>query len=78
MTRDGQRESTGDDRGMPAYWVVGGEYADMEFEEIAPGGKPERYGPFASYQDALREWKSRAWATVDFCLIRYRIVEEDA
>jgi len=66
----------GDDRGMAAYWVVGGEYADMDFTEIAAGKKPERYGPFADYQDAMSEWKSRAWATVDHCMIRYRIVEE--
>ena len=61
---------------MPAYWVEGGEYADMQFKEIAPGKKAERYGPFADREAALREWKSRAWATVDHCLVRYRIVED--
>ena len=76
MTGYGPGLTEGDERGMSAYWVVGGEYADMEFKEIAPGKKPERYGPFASYQQAMREWKSRAWATVDHCMIRYRIVEE--
>ena len=69
---------TGEWSGMPDYWVVGGEYTDTKFDTMAPGKAPERYGPFASYQDAMTEWKTRAWATVDHCLIRYRIVEEEA
>ena len=36
----------------------------------------ERYGPFATYDDAMREWKARAWATVDYCLVRYRIIQD--
>ena len=68
---------TGEWSDMPAYWVVGGEYTDTNFDKISPGKAPERYGPFASYQDAMTEWKTRAWETVDHCLIRYRIVEDE-
>lgn len=61
---------------MTEYWVVGGEYADTRFAKLAPGRALERYGPFASYQDARAEWQKRAWATVDDCQVRYTIVED--
>ena len=61
---------------MTRYWVVGGEYADMKFAEIAPGAALERHGPFDTYQDARRKWQTLAWATVDSCRTRYCITEE--
>ena len=60
------------------YWVIGGDYTDPDFETLLPGTKEERYGPFASYKEAHDMWQSRAWATVDSCTKRYRIVEETA
>lgn len=62
---------------MSRFWVVGGEYRNTRFEEFAEGRKEERYGPFASYADAEREWQSRSWAAVDSCTVRYRIVEDE-
>jgi len=59
------------------YWVVGGKYETTDFQTIAAGGQEERYGPFESIDDAQREWQRHAWRTVDNCLCRYRIVEED-
>ena len=60
-----------------AYWVIGGEYSDGTFAELAPGSKGERLGPFASYDEAKKIWAARAWATVDNALMRFRIVKDD-
>jgi hypothetical protein len=60
-----------------AYWVIGGEYSDGSFAELAPGAQMERLGPFASYDEAKKAWASRAWATVDNALMRFRIVEDE-
>lgn len=60
------------------YWVVGGEYADTDFITIAGGGEPERYGPFATYQEAQHEWARRSWEHIDDAHVRYTIDTEDA
>lgn len=59
-----------------AFWVIGGEYADTEFEKLAQGRAEERLGPFPTWEAARNAWASRAFATVDDCHSRYRIVEE--
>lgn len=61
---------------MAEYWVVGGEYADSHFAALQPGRKPERYGPFANYDDARKEWQSRTMQTIDNALVRYRVVDD--
>ena len=61
-----------------SYWVVGGEYTDTDFERMMPGRREERLGPFATLTEARDTWATRAFATVDHCLVRYRIVEEAA
>jgi hypothetical protein len=58
------------------YWVVGGEYRDSTFREIAPGQQLERLGPFTSYAEAHKAWATRAWSTVDDALMRFRIISE--
>ena len=58
------------------YWVVGGEYSSTAFDEFAAGRSEERFGPFERYQDAVKEWRRRAWATVDNCHARYRIISD--
>jgi hypothetical protein len=58
------------------YWVVGGEYTDTHFRELAPGRSEERHGPFATYEEAHKVWAARAWATVDDALARFHIVKE--
>jgi hypothetical protein len=58
-----------------AYWVVGGEYSDTRFETLMPGRVLESHGPFASYRQAHEVWAARAWATVDDCHSRFRVVE---
>ncbi len=61
---------------MTRYWVVGGEYTDLRFDTLAPGAREERHGPFASYKEAYEIWQSRARATIDDALVRFRIIEE--
>lgn len=58
-----------------AYWVIGGEYVDTKFQQIADG-KEEKYGPFPTYDAAHHQWANRAWATVDECHRRYRIIAD--
>jgi NADPH-dependent curcumin reductase CurA len=62
---------------MGRFWVIGGEYADARFEQLAPGARLERHGPFARYDEAHAVWQARARATIDDALIRFRIVEEE-
>jgi Domain of unknown function (DUF4170) len=57
---------------MP-FWVIGGQYTDTRFAEIAGGGAEARLGPFQTYEEAKAEWARRAWATVDDAHARYRI-----
>ncbi|MBL8838454.1 MAG: DUF4170 domain-containing protein [Alphaproteobacteria bacterium] len=57
-----------------SFWVVGGEYEDFRFERLR--GREDRFGPFASYAAARKEWQARTMATVDNALVRYLIVEE--
>ena len=55
------------------YWVVGGEYTDTSFTQIA-GGKPEeRHGPYTSADNARTAWAALSMATVDDAHARYRI-----
>lgn len=63
---------------MKRYWVVGGEYRDTSFTAFAPGKAEERLGPFATYDEALKAWAGRAWATVDDAHSRYSILTEES
>ena len=55
-----------------AYWVVGGIYTDTSFQHIAEG-EEERLGPFVTYEEAEKVWRTKAWETVDDAHARYRI-----
>ena len=56
-----------------AYWVVGGVYRDMEYLHMADGGSEERYGPFATYDEAQRTWRAKSLEAEDDPCARYRI-----
>ena len=58
------------------YWVIGGEYTDLSFTKLAAGTSEERHGPFATYKEAYEVWQSRARATVDDAMVRFRIIEQ--
>jgi hypothetical protein len=52
------------------WYVVGGEYADTDFEVIAPGKSLETHGPFAR-GEAMAKWRELTGKTVDNAMIRY-------
>lgn len=58
------------------YFVVGGEYSDTTFSNIAPGHELEVYGPF-THDDALSFWRNITGQTIDSCLHRYDLTHED-
>lgn len=62
---------------MAKYWVLGGEYASTEFRDMANGGKPQKYGPFTTYEDARAVWLAHSWANVDNCHVRFTIARDD-
>jgi hypothetical protein len=59
--------------GGMTYWVIGGEYEDTSFQRIA-GGKPkERHGPFATREEAMACWRTKAMSTVDNACVRFHL-----
>lgn len=55
------------------FWVIGGEYNCVEFQEIVPG-TTRVFGPFSSYQDANDVWRERSVASRSSATTRYSIV----
>jgi hypothetical protein len=55
------------------YWVVGGSYRDVNFATLEQG-KGEVHGPFPSYDDALKTWRTQADETRADATRRYSIV----
>lgn len=66
------------DEALPgrSYYVVGGEYADTSFTQIAAGKEIEVYGPFTR-QEARDFWRSITGKTVDSAMTRYDIASEE-
>jgi hypothetical protein len=60
---------------MSQYWVVGGEYKDTDFKNLAEGVELEEFGPFHTYEAARKEWQARNMAKIDNAMVRYRIVQ---
>jgi len=60
------------------YNVIGGEYADTSFTELAPGAVQQRFGPLP-HGEAMAMWRSLSAKSVDNCMIRYyvRAIEEE-
>tara|TARA_R110000868_G_scaffold335954_8_gene596850 strand:+ start:3901 stop:4734 length:834 start_codon:yes stop_codon:yes gene_type:complete len=56
------------------YWVVGGEYADSSFTNLASGKELEVFGPFEKWE-ALGFWRGMTSKSVDDALVRYDIRE---
>jgi hypothetical protein len=54
------------------YWVVGGEYANSRFDQLAPKRQLEVYGPFEN-DEALGFWRGLTAKSVDDALVRYEI-----
>jgi hypothetical protein len=60
------------------FWVIGGEYADTSFEQLAVDGGATALGPYPSYDAALDAWRSVAVATRPVAHMRYTIVSDIA
>lgn len=58
------------------YYVVGGEYADTKFTQIAAGHKEERFGPFDEHEAHVC-WRALTGKTVDNAMVRYFIRADD-
>ena len=54
------------------FFVIGGEYADTSFEQIAGGGDPEIYGPFLE-REAKEFWRGITGKTIDNAMVRYML-----
>jgi hypothetical protein len=62
-------------RKRPAtYTIHGGVFTDTSFTEIEPGTE-ERYGPFETYEEAVKVWRGRAGWKVDTCTHRLFVLE---
>ncbi|MGE5546413.1 MAG: DUF4170 domain-containing protein [Solirubrobacterales bacterium] len=59
------------------YYVVGGEYADTSFTQIASGHAEERFGPFDE-REAHVCWRALTGKTVDNAMIRYFIRSDES
>jgi hypothetical protein len=55
------------------FWVIGGEYNCVEFQEVVPG-TARVFGPFPSYQEANEVWRERSVASRSSATTRYSIV----
>lgn len=59
------------------YWVIGGEYQCVEFQEVVPGSA-RVFGPFRSYDEANQVWRERSLASRSSATTRYSIVASTA
>ncbi|MGL5447843.1 MAG: DUF4170 domain-containing protein, partial [Rhabdaerophilum sp.] len=55
------------------FWVIGGEYQCVEFQEVV-SGTARVFGPFESYQEANEVWRERSVASRSSATTRYSIV----
>jgi hypothetical protein len=55
------------------FWVIGGEYQCVEFQEVIPGSE-RVFGPYRSYDDANQVWRERSLASRSQATTRYSIV----
>lgn len=56
------------------YKVIGGVWTDTTFTEIVAGTE-EEYGPFDTYDEAVKVWRGRMGWMVDTCEHRLFIVQ---
>ena len=57
-------------------YVVGGEYADTSFSQIAPGHREDRFGPFGE-REAHECWRALTGKSVDNAMVRYFIRKDE-
>ena len=57
------------------FWVLGGEYKSLRFEELV-GGTERLFGPFRARKDAERTWRELSERHRPQCNVRFTIVED--
>ena len=58
------------------YWVIGGEYTDTNFRNLAEGTSTQIYGPYHHFTAARAVWQRMADDTRSVCNYRFTIAEE--
>ena len=56
------------------HLVIGGELVDVDTVEFRDLNKIDLVGAYASYQEAVDAWRSKAQSTVDNAHMRYFII----
>jgi hypothetical protein len=59
------------------FWVLGGEYKSLGFEELV-GGTEKMVGPVAARNEAERAWREMSEQHRSQCNVRFTIVEDRA
>jgi hypothetical protein len=59
------------------YWVIGGEYRSLDFDEIVDGTQ-QLLGPFNQHDAAERSWRDISERHRPHCTVRFTIVQENA
>ena len=57
------------------FWVLGGEYKSLRFEELVSGTE-RLFGPFRARNDAERTWRELSERHRPQCNVRFTIVED--
>jgi hypothetical protein len=59
------------------FWVVGGEYRSLDFDEIVDGTQ-QLLGPFDQRDAAERSWRDISERHRTHCTVRFTIAQENA
>jgi len=57
------------------FWVLGGEYTSLKFEELV-GGSERLFGPYVGRNEAEQTWRELSEQHRPQCNVRFSIVEE--
>jgi hypothetical protein len=61
----------------PRFWVIGGEYRSLEFEEIVDGTQLV-LGPFDERDAAESSWRDISERHRSHCTVRFTIAQENS
>jgi hypothetical protein len=61
----------------PRFWVIGGEYRSLDFEEIVDGTQL-LLGPFDQRDAAERSWRDISERHRTHCNVRFTIAQENS
>ena len=61
---------------MKDYYIIGGEYANTDFDKLLDKSKQEVFGPFDK-KTAYQFWQAKTSEKIDICNNRYFIVHKD-